>query len=84
MSELFIAGLGAVSPAGWNVAALRAALEKNEPLPMQTLARPGWEKPLPARLVPAARPDFLAHPRFAAPAPSRITPLPPRSKRLPD
>jgi len=69
MSELFVTGLGAVSPAGWTVAALRAALEKNEPLPMQTLPRPGWEKPLPARLVPAARPDFLAHPRLRRTSP---------------
>ena len=47
MSRIFVAGLGAVSPAGWNVAALRDALDKGEPLPVQPLARPGWEKPLP-------------------------------------
>ena len=46
MSRIFVAGLGAVSPAGWNVAALREALGKGEPLPVQTLERPGWEKPL--------------------------------------
>lgn len=71
MSRIFIAGIGAVSPAGWNVAALRAALEKNEPLPVQTLARPGWEKPLLVRLVPnpATRPDFLAHPRLRRSSP---------------
>ena len=66
MSQIFVAGFGAVSPAGWNVTALRDALDKNEPLPVQTLARPGWDKPLRARLVPtpAARPEFLAHPRL--------------------
>ena len=58
MSRIFVAGLGAVSPAGWNVAALRDVLNKGEPLPVQTLERPGWNKPLPVRLVPGptARP----------------------------
>ena len=71
MSRIFVAGIGAVSPAGWNVAALRDALDKGEPLPVQPLARPGWEKPLPARLVPnpPARPEFLAHPRLRRTSP---------------
>jgi len=71
MSRIFVAGLGAVSPAGWNVAALRAALEKGEPLPSQTVARPGWEKTLQARLVPspATRLEFLAHPRLRRSSP---------------
>ena len=65
MSRVFICGLGAVSPAGWGVPALSEALKKGEPLPVQTLERPGWEKRLPVRPVPnpAARPAFLAHPR---------------------
>jgi hypothetical protein len=71
MSRIFIAGLGAVSPAGWNVAALREALDKGEPLPTQPMVRPGWEKPLPARLVPnpPVRPEFLAHPRLRRTSP---------------
>jgi len=71
MSRIFVAGLGAVSPAGWNVAALREALNRGEPLPVQSLARPGWEKTLPARLVPnpAVRPEFLAHPRLRRTSP---------------
>jgi len=71
MSRIFVAGIGAVSPAGWNVAALRDALAKGEPLPVQTLPRPGWDKPLPARLVPnpATRPEFLAHPRLRRTSP---------------
>jgi 3-oxoacyl-(acyl-carrier-protein) synthase len=71
MSRIFVAGIGAVSPAGWNVAALRRALEKNEPLPVQSLPRPGWDKPLQARLVPtpATRPEFLAHPRLRRASP---------------
>ena len=71
MSRIFVAGLGAVSPAGWNVAALREALRKDEPLPVQTLERPGWEQPLRARLIPnpASRPEFLAHPRLRRASP---------------
>ena len=71
MSRVFIAGLGAVSPAGWNVAALSEALDKGEPLPTQPMERPGWKKPLQARLVPnpAVRPEFLAHPRLRRTSP---------------
>ena len=71
MSRIFVAGLGAVSPAGWNVAALRGVLNKGEPLPTQTLPRPGWGKPLPARLVPSPviRPEFMAHPRLRRTSP---------------
>ena len=71
MSRVFVAGLGAVSPAGWNVAALREALNKGEPLPAQSMERPGWEKPLQTRLVPnpAVRPAFLAHPRLRRTSP---------------
>ena len=66
MSRIYVAGLGAVSPAGWNVAALRDALKKNEPLPAQPVERPGWTEKLHARLVPApaARLEFLSHPRL--------------------
>jgi hypothetical protein len=66
MSRVFVDGIGAVSPAGWGVTALRAALEKNVPLPIQPVARPGWEKPLFVRSVPppAVRPAFFAHPRL--------------------
>jgi 3-oxoacyl-(acyl-carrier-protein) synthase len=71
MSRIFVAGIGAVSPAGWNVAALHSATEKNDPLPVQSLPRPGWDKPLQARLVPtpATRPEFLAHPRLRRASP---------------
>ena len=71
MSRVFVCGLGAVSPAGWGVAALREALAKGEPLPVQPLERPGWDKPLRARLVPppATRLPFLAHPRLRRTSP---------------
>jgi 3-oxoacyl-(acyl-carrier-protein) synthase len=71
LSRIFVAGLGAVSPAGWNVAALRQALTVGKPLPVQSLARPGWDQPLRARLVPnpPARLEFLAHPRLRRTSP---------------
>ena len=70
VSQISVCGLGAVSPAGWGVAALRTALESASPLPLQSLARPGTE-PLPIRLVPAmpVRPSFLAHPRLRRASP---------------
>ena len=66
MNQIFVCGLGAVSPAGWSVEKLCAALDNGEPIPTQTLARPGWEKPVRVRNVPPPeiRPDFFAHPRL--------------------
>jgi hypothetical protein len=66
VSRIFVHGLGAVSPAGWGVIALREALQQGTPLPTTPLSRPGWEKPLNVRPVPppAQRPACLAHPRL--------------------
>ena len=66
MSRIFVHGLGAVSPAGWGVATLRDALKRNLPIPVKTLARPGWEKSLQVRSVPQpiSSPAFFAHPRL--------------------
>ncbi|HEY1719061.1 MAG TPA: beta-ketoacyl synthase N-terminal-like domain-containing protein [Verrucomicrobiae bacterium] len=66
MSRIFVHGLGAVSPAGWGVAALRDALEKQLAIPTQSLLRPGWEKTLQVRSVPPpiSSPAFFAHPRL--------------------
>jgi 3-oxoacyl-[acyl-carrier-protein] synthase II len=66
MSRIFVHGLGAISPAGWGVAALRDALKKNLPLSTQILARPGWEKSLQVRSVPqpVSHPAFFAHSRL--------------------
>lgn len=63
---IFVHGVGAVSPAGWGVNALRDALCKGEPLPIKELARPGWSHPLRVRTVPppAARSPFMAHARL--------------------
>jgi hypothetical protein len=85
MSRIFVAGLGAVSPAGWNVAAMREVLDLGKILPAQALEPTGcaaaraadaaaqrpYHGPLLARLVPApaVRPDFLAHPRLRRTSP---------------
>lgn len=71
MSRVFVSGLGAVSPAGWGVPALRSALEAGEPLPIRSIERPGWDKPFLARMVPdpSPCPAFLAHPRFRRASP---------------
>jgi len=71
MSGVTICGIGAVSPAGWGVVAMREALQKGEPLPSQFVEAPGSDKPLRARLVPnpATRPAFLAHPRLRRTSP---------------
>jgi len=71
VSRVFVNGQGAVSPAGWGVPALRASLQSERPLPVQSLPRPGWEKPLPVRVVPPppVRPEYLAHPRLRRASP---------------
>jgi hypothetical protein len=71
LSRLFVCGLGAVSPAGWTVAAMRQALDQAEPLPVQPLERPGWPKGLRTRLVPnpTPRPAVLTHPRLRRTSP---------------
>jgi hypothetical protein len=70
-ANIFVHGLGAVSPAGWSVSALRAALARQEPIAAQDLARPGWSRPLRVRRVPAPvlRPAFLAHNRLRRASP---------------
>src|SRR5262245_4041486 len=71
MSPIFIHGIGAVSPAGWGIAAIREALERNKALPLKELARPGWTQSLRVRAVPQSpsRPAFLAHPRLRRTSP---------------
>jgi hypothetical protein len=71
VSRIFAHGLGAVSPAGWGVGALQASLSQSAPLPIQSMPRPGWEKPLAARLIPQpqGKPAFLAHARLRRASP---------------
>src|ERR1051325_1249378 len=72
MKRVFISGLGAVSPAGWSVGEMRQALKRGEPIPTQSVERPGSPKSLRFRPSPplAARPAFLNHPRLR-----RVSPL---------
>lgn len=51
--------------------ALREALIRAVPIPTKELARPGWQKPLTIRQVPAppSRPQFLAHARLRRTSP---------------
>lgn len=62
-----IRGVGAVSSAGWNAAAMHAAVLAGTPLPPVQYARPGEERtwPCEARLVPAVPPEKITrHPRL--------------------
>jgi len=65
-----IAGTGAVSAAGWGMAALLAAMEAGVPLPVDALTG-GQGGTLPVRRVPkpVERPAFLAHPRLRRSSP---------------
>ena len=68
---MFIAGIGAVSPAGWTVAALRDALAKNESFAAQELSLPASDRAFQALRVPPPnpRPPFLTHPRLRRTSP---------------
>ncbi len=69
--RVFIRGVGAVSPAGWDVKALCNSVAKDEALGTELLEHPGARKPLVCRKVPAltARPEFVNHPRFRRTSP---------------
>jgi 3-oxoacyl-(acyl-carrier-protein) synthase len=71
VSRVFAHGCGAVSPAGWGMAPLREALGGAVTVPVKPLARPGWEKPLRVRQVPAPepRPAFFSHGRLRRASP---------------
>lgn len=71
--RITIAGIGAVSPAGWGVAPLRELMEVRAPLARQTLTRPGPDSArtlsvlrVPKAPVPA---PFPAHPRLRRSSP---------------
>jgi 3-oxoacyl-(acyl-carrier-protein) synthase len=68
---IFIGGIGAVSPAGWSVSALRDSLAKGEPFAVQDLARPGTANPFRVLRVPPPdpRPKFITHPRLRRSSP---------------
>lgn len=71
MTRIQVTGLGAVSPAGWGVAALREVMARGAPLPPQPLEQPGLPRPLPTRPVPAppGQPALFAHPRLRRASP---------------
>jgi hypothetical protein len=71
VSEIYIHGIGAVSPAGWTAQALTASLTCGEALPVASLDRPGWQRSLSVRRVPApdTRPAFAAHARLRRTSP---------------
>jgi 3-oxoacyl-[acyl-carrier-protein] synthase II len=66
MSRVYIAGLGAVSAAGWGVSSLRTALQRNTPLPAAPVPRPGCDQPMWVCEVPppAVALPFALHPRL--------------------
>jgi hypothetical protein len=70
MSDIFICGTGAVSPAGWGMQPFREAIARGEGLPTKELPRPG-HKPLIVRQAPPPnpRPAFLAHARLRRTSP---------------
>src|SRR5881296_3303774 len=68
-SDLFVHGIGAVSPAGWGVLPLREALAKGEPMPVKELTRPGWTRSLRVRPVPPPSPRPLSHARLRRTSP---------------
>lgn len=73
MSAVFISGYGAVSPAGWDLAAMRDALAKGQLLPCTDLPRPGADirqTPRAMRVPPPnPRPAFLTHSRLRRASP---------------
>jgi hypothetical protein len=71
VSSVVVTGLGAVSPAGWGVEALYAAVIRNAAPPCVPLAHPGRAQPLASRPVPAplTRLAFLSHPRVRRTSP---------------
>jgi hypothetical protein len=70
VSEIFVCGIGAVSPAGWNMKSFRDALASKEAISTKDLPRPG-NSSLTVRQVPPAspRPAFLAHARLRRTSP---------------
>jgi 3-oxoacyl-(acyl-carrier-protein) synthase len=71
VKNIFVHGIGAVSPAGWGVENLRQSLAQKKSIETKSLARPGWERPLRVRQVPPplTRPAFLTHARLRRTSP---------------
>jgi 3-oxoacyl-(acyl-carrier-protein) synthase len=71
VSDVFVNGIGAVTPAGWGVSPMRDVLAKGDPIPVTALSRPGEDRPLRVRAVPPppSRPAFLGHARLRRTSP---------------
>jgi hypothetical protein len=71
VSGVYVAGIGAITPAGWGMPSLRRALAENAALPVKEVRRVGLASPFKIRPVPApvTRPAFLGHPRLRRTSP---------------
>ena len=71
MSRVFVCGLGAVSPAGWTVAAMREALAQGRTAARSTARTPwlGEAAPGASGSSSSTRLPFLAHPRLRRTSP---------------
>ncbi|MDB6056709.1 MAG: kas 1 [Verrucomicrobiales bacterium] len=56
MKRVFVNGIGAVSPVGWTVEAIRNALNNGQVPANACVQRPGWAQPLACRRVPPPNP----------------------------
>jgi len=70
-TEIFVHGTGAVSPAGWGTKPLFDVIASGVPLPIKEIPRPGTNKTLRVRQVPAPnpRPPWLTHARLRRTSP---------------
>jgi len=69
--NIYVAGIGAVSPAGWGVAAMEKAVEQQSGPVTEEHVSPGSKYKLRMRNVPAPipRPAFFSHPRLRRASP---------------
>lgn len=56
MKRVFVNGIGAVTPVGWTVEAMRDALANGQVPANACVQRPGWPQPLACRRVPPPNP----------------------------
>jgi hypothetical protein len=56
VKRVFVNGIGAVSPVGWSVEAMRNALDNGQVPANACVQRPGWTQPLACRRVPPPNP----------------------------
>lgn len=72
MKRVFVNGVGAVTPVGWSVEAMRSALNNGQVAANDCLQRPGWAQPLACRRVPPPNPPPAV---FAQARLRRTTPI---------